>query len=169
MSRAISEEIPGFLQAKVREWLAGDPKRTRAHLAQQAGISAAQVSYVLNSATHVGWKTAIGLGRALGYKTIGELEAAATRWYAESGREPPSTVPPASRAGYRRLRDRPEWQEVVEQARRERPYLPDEVFARVGRLGDDELEFPERLEPSFVADFAHAFFAYASRRRPPDG
>ncbi len=167
MSRAISEEITAFLQAKVREWLAAEASRTSAGLARQAGISAAQVSYLLNRGTHVGWKTATGLGLVFGYQSIGEVETAARRWQAETGRAPASSKQTPTRAPQRRLRDRPEWVEVVAQAQQERPYIPKEVFDRVGRLGDDEIEFADGLAPSFVGDVAHAFFANASRRRPP--
>lgn len=164
MSRAVGNPALGpFLQAKVKEWLAVHG-RTQKQLAEQAGLSTAQVSDVKNKAVGVGYLTARSIGRVLGYKDMGALEAAAEEW-ARSVRLKSTTEPP-SRREQPRLKDRPDWATVVENVRAAKPYLTDESLQRVGRIQDSEVDFPdEDLDPDLIGNLAHAFFAHDSKTK----
>lgn len=163
MSRAVGNPTLGpFLQERVKAFLS-EKNWTQREFAHKAGISTAQVSDLINKAAGVGYMTARKVGRVLGYSNLGDLETAAEEWVVRSGRIATKTEPPARRP-QRLLRQRDEWDAVVREVMEEKPYLPEDSFTRVGRLQDNEADFPDPLPPSLVADLAHAFFAAHSKR-----
>jgi hypothetical protein len=156
MSRGVAPEISHYLRIRVKEWLAEDRDRSLGDLAKVSGISKGHISFVLSTTEGVGLRTALGLGQVFGHKTFGEVEAAATRWAQEHGYRPAS-APPRSRTEQPRLRDRPEWAEVVAAAREQRSWVPEDFFDHVGQMFDNDLVMPRPLTARWVAAVALAF------------
>lgn len=163
MSRAVGNPHVGpYLQERLKKMLAEGWKQVE--IAKKADISTPQVSDVINKAAGVGYATATKLGRLLGFANLGELETAAETWVVQSGRMRARTEPP-SRRPQRLLSQRDEWAQVSREAQAQRPYLSPDSIERVGRLQDNDVDYPVPLPVSLVCDLAHAFFAVHSQRQ----
>lgn len=167
MSRAIGPHIGPFLKKKILEWLDEDREhRSAADLARRSGLKESHLSRLINQGKGGGWMAAEGIGRVLGYNSVGELEAAAREWYASSGGAPKSGA--RSKVEHPRLSERDEWPDVLEQAKVDRPELDDESFELAGQVHDSDV-YPRPLTPKFVGNMAYMLFVDRRERsrRPP--
>lgn len=148
VSRSIDPAIRDYLQARVREWLAGEG-RTGKDLAKLAGVSRAQISDALNKG-QIGWRTMVGLSSVFGMG-LGEMEAAAKQWASEH----PGATPRPPRRVLPRLVDRPEWASVATAAAEEHAELDPGDIAAAGQIPDDpEQTFEGPLDVPTVAGLA---------------
>jgi len=166
MSRASSPYVGPFLQAKIEEWVKAEPGRNAADLARRSGLSESLVSRIRNHGIGAGWQAAKKIGRVLGYAGADDVEAAARQWWISSGRKEPTSVR-RLREEHDQLAERDEWEEVVRQAREERPEIDAEDFNAVGEVYDSEV-FPRPLTVKFVGNLAYCLFVERRSKARPD-
>lgn len=161
MSKGRGAFFGPFLKEEIEKWLKAEKGRTNRELAAAADMTEQQLGQIKKHATKGGAEAALKLWKPLGYASFDALNAAAKEWWATPGRPPPRSQR-AGRGEQPRLHQRPEWAEVLRQARAERPEIrDDDAWKMAGDIYDGE-QFPRPLNSRIVGNLAYVWLVQIS-------